>query len=146
MGQLDMLKSWEPEAQHNDKVESSQHDNHNQLTHWEFRHITPPSPSPQRFEGNRWLMGPFAPANVDVTPGPTFMHEFLQDKLNWADFRTNVQVVTVPDRPVDQGTFNALAQMRTGVYLQPLAIGTAHQVSGSAPTTGIYTGYYDEED
>lgn len=91
-------------------------------------------------------MGPFAPAYVDTTPGVTFMHGFLQERLHWEDFRTNAQVVTVPDRPVDAGTFNRIAQNRSGVYLQPLAIGNAHQISGSAPTTGIYTGYYEDEE
>lgn len=146
MGQLDMLKSWEPEQQNNQNLYGQQ-DLANPLLHYEYRPIMQPGyASPQRFEGNRWLMGPFAPANVDVTPGPSFMHEFLQDRLNWADFRTNAQIVTVPDRPVDQGTYNRIAQNRSGVYLQPLAVGTSHQISGSAPTTGIYTGYYEDEE
>lgn len=143
MGQLDMLKSWEPEKETTNLA--GQQDLGNPLLHQEYRPIDHGYASPQRFAGNRWLMGPFAPAHVDVTPGPTFMHEFLQDRDQWQNRRCNTQIVTVPDRPVDRGTFNSIAQNRSGVYNQPLAIGSAHVVSGSAPTTGIYTGYYEDE-
>jgi hypothetical protein len=74
----------------------------------------------------------------------------------------NTEIVTVPERPVDKGTWMALTQGKyqyagnnpvaiypggypdRGVYNQPRNITSAHAVAGAAPSAGIYTGFYDE--
>lgn len=71
-------------------------------------------------------------------------------------FDSNAQIVTVPDRPVDQGTYLALLQKPQpanggqpnyatpprGTALQPRLALDGTVTSGSAPTQGVYTGYH----
>jgi hypothetical protein len=138
MGQLDFIKFWRPE-QTSTLPEATVH---NPLTNYEQRPSNTYA-SPQHLMGNEWQMGPFTPAGVWEVNGL----EFLQGRFIWPS--SNTQIVTVPDRPIDQGTYEEILAMSkpsrpsiSAVYLQPRAIGTDKSVSGSAPTTGIYTGYY----
>lgn len=130
MGQLDILKSFKPE--NNTPLDAV----NNPLSNYEQRqsHVYM---SPAEAYGNDWRMGPFTPAGVsEVTHS-----EFLQDKWHWPS--SNVQIVTVPERPVDEGTFNSYIGNKgySGVYLQSNVTGTSKQVAGQAPTSGIYTGF-----
>ena len=131
MGQLDILKSFLPENI------TPQGATGNPLEYYEQRPVSPGYPSPEILAGNYWQMGPFTPAGIYEVNGV----EFLQDKWHWPS--ANTQMVTAPDRPVDKGTYDAIGgTMKTGIYLQYNQIGTTKQVAGSAPTTGVYTGFY----
>lgn len=129
MGQLDALKPYQPEnitpvgAVRNDLSDYEQRMSRVYMT-------------PAEAYGNAWKMGPFTPAGISETE----QREFLQDRWHWP--ATNVQIVTVPERPVDEGTFNAFIGNSgySGVYLQGNVTGTTKQVAGQAPTTGVYTG------
>lgn len=133
MGQLDYIKSYDPVNL------TPQGATGNPL---EF-YVQQPSltwATPEQIAGNYWQMGPWTPAGIYEVNGA----EFLQQRLNWASIMSNSQIVTVPDQPVDAGTYEAYGgTMKTGVYNQPLFfLGTTKQVAGSAPTTGVYTGFY----
>lgn len=133
MGQLDILKGFEPVNI------TPQGATGNPLSFYEQRPVKPGYASPEETAGNDWKMGPFSPAGVYEVNG----QEFLQARLNWASVMSNAQIVSVPERPVDKGTFVGFGgTMKNGVYNQPLQTGTTKQVAGSAPTTGIYTGFY----
>jgi len=124
-----MLKSFQPE-----NIQPAASIN-NQLSDYEFRAITPAYSSPQHFSMGA-VRGPWTPAGIYEVNG----REFLQDRWHWPS--ANTQIVTAPQQPVDKGTFDALLQNGHGVYNQGPIVGIVHQYSGSAPTTGIYTGYY----
>ena len=75
--------------------------------------------------------------------------EFLA--VNQKPVINNNQIVSVPERPVDKGTWQAIVAgnqikninyngPQSGVYLQPRNIGTSHVIYGAAPTSGVYTG------
>jgi hypothetical protein len=130
MGQLDMLKGFKPE----NITPQGAFSNPLGLYQWRTADIYP---NPENFS-MAGIPGPFTPAGVsEVTRS-----EFLQDKWHWP--RANGQMVTVPERPIDQGTYNAILGNagQSGVYLQNNVIGSSKSTSGSAPTTGIYTGYF----
>lgn len=129
MGQLDALKVYQP-------VNNTPYGAvNNPLTNYEARQSRVYM-SPAEAYGNAWKMGPFTPAGISETA----QAEFLQDRWHWPT--SNVQIVTVPERPVDQGTFNSFIGNGgySGVYLQNNVIGTSKQVAGQAPTQGVYTG------
>lgn len=128
MGQLDMLKSYEPVNL--TPIGAV----HNKLSNYQqMPALTWANPTNFGYAG---VSGPFTPAGVYEVSGV----EFLQDRWHWPS--ANTQIVTAPQQPVDKGTFDALRQNATGVYLQGPVVGIVHQYSGSAPTTGVYTGYY----
>lgn len=76
-------------------------------------------------------------------------HEFIQSRDPWKI--ANNQIVTVPERPVDKGTFkqyqanNSQWVTRSGVALQPINTISNIPAYGSAPTAGIYTGLSQDE-
>lgn len=88
--------------------------------------------------------GSFIKAGIYEVTG----QEFIQQRPAW--MWANDQIVSVPERPVDKGTFRAVVagsasglhyvQPDSGVYLQPNVIGSSIPVAGTAPTQGIYTG------
>lgn len=92
-------------------------------------------------------MGPFTAAGVSEVTGT----EFIQGRVFYPV--ANAQIVSVPERPVDQGTFQAITansklqytQPVRGVYNQPrqATVVNTTSVAGQAPTQGIYTGYGD---
>lgn len=129
MGTLDINKSYTPINL------TPQGAVNNSLSIYEQRPVVPGYPSPQHFSMGG-IRGPWSPAGIYEVNGA----EFLQDRWHWP--AANAQIVTAPQQPVDKGTFDALRQNATGVYLQGPVVGIVHQYSGSAPTTGIYTGYY----
>lgn len=131
MGQMDMLKSFQPVNI------TPQGATGNPLEYYVQRAVSPGYASPEITAGNDWKMGPFTSAGVYEVNGT----EFLQDRWHWPF--ANTQIVSVPERPVDKGTFDAVGgTMKTGIYLQGNVIGTTKQFAGSAPTTGVYTGFY----
>lgn len=133
MGQLDMIKGFEPVNI------TPQGATGNPLEYYNQMPVKPGWANPEQVAGNYWQMGPFTPAGVYEVNG----QEFLQARLNWASVMSNAQIVSVPERPVDKGTFDAIGgTQRSGIYNQNYQIGTTKQTAGSAPTTGIYTGYY----
>jgi hypothetical protein len=133
MGQLDMIKGFEPINITPNAALGNPLSNYEQRSSLTYA-------SPERFS-MAGLPGPFTPAGISETA----MAEFLQDRWNWPS--ANTQFVTVPERPIDAGTYNALKGNagKSGVYLQGMVTGTVHQYAGSAPTTGIYTGYSSNE-
>jgi hypothetical protein len=94
--------------------------------------------------------GPFAVAGISEVTGTAFLARLQRI------FTNNDQIVSVPERPVDMGTFQAIInrnqstagqsnyiQPNSGVYLQPRQATVVNTVSvaGIAPTIGVYTGY-----
>lgn len=130
MGTLDILKSYQPENITPQGAYS------NPLSEWEYR--TARTYNNPKEILSAAIPGPFTPAGISETK----LAEFLQDRWHWPS--ANAQIVTIPDRPVDAGTYNAVLGNigQSGIYLQNNVIGTTKQTSGSAPVTGIYTGYY----
>lgn len=131
MGQLDYIKSFEPI--NNTPVGATG----NPLEYYKQMPTVTWS-TPSHFSMSP-VNGPFTPAGVYEVTGA----KFLQDKMYWG--AANTQIVSAPERPVDKGTYDALLQNSTGVYLQSQWVGVAHQYAGKAPTTGIYTGYYSNQ-
>lgn len=89
--------------------------------------------------------GPFTVAGISEV----FGLEFLASKQK--PVIANTQIVSVPERPVDKGTFDALIAgnnakqvnyngPQSGVYLQNRSVGTSKVTIGQAPTQGIYSG------
>lgn len=130
MGTLDINKSYQPINNTPQGAFS------NPLSYYEFR-TARTYENPVSFSMSP-VPGPFTPAGISETQ----LREFLQDKWHWPS--ANAQIVSTPERPVDQGTYNAILGNagQSGVYLQSNVIGTTKQYSGTTPTTGIYTGYY----
>lgn len=98
--------------------------------------------------------GPYTEAGISEITGTEFLAAYNRMPI------ANDQIVTVPDRPVDEGTYRAIVargqpingqatyvQPNRGVYLQPLqqAVVNTNSVAGSAPTQGIYTGFGDSD-
>lgn len=135
MGQLDFIKSYDPVNI------TPQGATGNPLSYYEQRPVKPGYASPEEIAGNYWQMGPYTPAGIYEVNG----QEFLQARLDWSSVMANAQIVSVPERPVDKGTFDAYGgTQKTGIYLQSNVVGTTKQVAGSAPSTGIYTGFYGD--
>lgn len=128
MGQLDIINGYEPQNITPQGAYS------NPLSYYQFIPATTYA-NPEHF-GYAGVPGPFTVAGLSEVTGT----EFLQPLKQWP--LANTQIVSVPARPVDKGTYDAYLQNSTGVYLQNAQTGIVHQYSGAAPTTGIYTGYY----
>lgn len=127
MGQLDFIKSYTPESIQPDAAYNSP------LQNIEYR-VAKTYANPTNF-GLGTLPGPFTVAGISETQHA----QFTQDRWNWPT--TNVMIVSVPERPIDGGTLDAIAAGISGVYLQKKVTGTTKQYSGSAPVQGVYTGY-----
>lgn len=107
----------------------------NQLTQTQFR-VAAQYATPEHLEFAA-APGPFMPAGVYEVNSQYFLQQ--RPKI----FSNNLQIVTVPERPIDAGT--ALAGINSGVYNQKRVIGISHSAYGSAPTTGIYSGFSSDE-
>lgn len=91
--------------------------------------------------------GPFTVGGVHEISGRQFLAGYWQYQSN------NNQIVSVPERPVDMGTFQAIVksnlaytQPTSGIYLQGRTRTNGHVVAGEAPNQGIYTGFgYGDE-
>lgn len=114
----------------------------NPLTQQEFR-VADTYANPLHFYSYP-PFGPFTSAGIYEVNGL----EFIQQKWRWPQAGT--MLVTVPERPVDQGTVNALPQRNTyqdynqpsrGTYLQPRQTTNSVSVAGNAPNQGVYTGF-----
>lgn len=96
--------------------------------------------------------GPFTVAGISEVTHTGFLAGFNPFPV------ANEQIVSVPERPVDQGTFRAItarsqpasgqptyAQPSRGIYNQPAQAIVVNKtsVAGSAPVTGVYTGFGD---
>lgn len=92
--------------------------------------------------------GPFTAAGVSEITRTEFLAGYNPMP------RANAEIVSVPERPVDQGTYQAITQNKMqynqpnrGVYLQPrtATVVNTTSVAGQAPNTGVYTGYGEDE-
>lgn len=99
-----------------------------------------PYAEPQHFTD--FQFGPFALAEWDSVEGM----QYIVPRQRFAD--ANTQIVSVPEQPVDKGTFNALkAQGQSiggvggsGIALQNAATYPGTVFAGQAPYSGVYTG------
>lgn len=142
MGTLDILKEYRPFSM----VPPGALPENSPMTQQDMRPAFPYNESPNPTHLAFYPpFGPFAKAGIYEVNGFEFLAGFQPYH------RSNTQVVTAPERPVDFGTYEAVAarggtaldynQPPRGTSLQPRVITNSHAVAGNAPNQGIYTGF-----
>lgn len=130
MAAMSQLNGFEP---HNITSHLALNGPQNTTIHYTMRVRNPEYPSPQSWYERP--PGSFAQAALSTT------HIlYLQDKWSWP--LANAQIVTVPGRPIDKGTYSQFVALGrgSGVYLQEHPINNTLAVASQAPTKGVYTG------
>lgn len=142
MGTLDLLKEYRPFSM----VPPGALPANSPMTQEDFRPAFSYNESPQPVHLAFYPpFGPFAKAGIYERNNFEFLAGFTPFP------KANTQIVTVPERPVDFGTYEAVKarggtaldynQPPRGTSLQPRVITNMHAVAGSAPNQGIYTGF-----